>query len=146
MQTLVIANVLDRLRNVKPRGNGRWLAQCPGPLHRNGDIHPSLSIGTGENGAVLLKCWVGCSAHDIVSAVGLDLADLFPPRESTGKPISRPWPAAQILAALLFEVEIVGLAASDLYAGKSLSTVDSERFKLAIERVLGIYMEVQRHV
>lgn len=138
----LVNNILDRLHGVKPRGNGRWLARCPA----HADKSPSLSIGTGDNGAVLLKCWSGCSAHDIVSAVGLNLQDLFPPRESTGKPLIRPWPAAQILEALLFEVEIIGLAANDIYSGKLLSEADRERFKLAIERVLGVYGEVSRHV
>lgn len=133
--------MLDRLHGVKPRGNGRWLARCPA----HDDKTPSLSIGTGDNGAVLIRCWRGCSAHEIVTAVGLNLSDLFPPRESTGAPIKRPWPASIILETLLFEVEIIGMAAGDIFASKTLSDSDRQRFSLAIQRVLAIYAEVQTH-
>jgi hypothetical protein len=37
-----------------------------------------LSIGLGENGQVLLKCFAGCSLDRIVEAMGLIMTDLFP--------------------------------------------------------------------
>ena len=46
-----------------------WLCHCPGPLHRNGDRNPSLSVKDGFNGKPLLYCFVGCDYRDIVAAL-----------------------------------------------------------------------------
>lgn len=67
--------VLDRLKAVKRTGSGTWMARCP--AHE--DKRPSLSIREGDDGRVLLYDFAGCSVEAIVSALGLDLADLFPP-------------------------------------------------------------------
>jgi hypothetical protein len=59
--------------------NGRgWQGRCPG----HEDDRASLSIGTGDDGRVLLKCHAGCAAAAIVSAVGLEMRDLFSAQES----------------------------------------------------------------
>jgi len=55
-----------------------WEARCPGPNHQHDDRHPSLSIGLGNDGRVLLKCFAGCALEDIVSRLGLKTRDLFP--------------------------------------------------------------------
>jgi hypothetical protein len=51
-----------------------WKACCPA----HGDRKPSLSIGLGEHGQVLLKCFAGCSLERIVESMGLSMTDLFP--------------------------------------------------------------------
>ena len=48
----------------------------PVPGHEDRD--PSLSIAEGADGRVLLKCHAGCAVQDIVSALGLRMADLYP--------------------------------------------------------------------
>jgi hypothetical protein len=56
-------------------GPGRWTARCPvhGP-----DRHPSLSIGEGKDGRVLLLCRShNCPPEQIVLALGLSMRDLF---------------------------------------------------------------------
>jgi hypothetical protein len=63
-----------------------WLAKCP--VHD--DRKPSLSVGVGEDGRVLLCCFAGCSARQIVEALGLTMSELFadsgrpqrPPRQT----------------------------------------------------------------
>lgn len=61
----------------RPRKIGRnWLVRCPAHADRS----PSLSIREGDDGRILLRCWSGCSAAEIVGALGLKLADLFPDR------------------------------------------------------------------
>ena len=67
MLTDIVRNVLDRLEGVRPNGNG-YKALCP--AHDDRD-NPSLSVGVGEDGRVLLKCFVGCDTKDIVAAIGL---------------------------------------------------------------------------
>src|ERR1700674_294629 len=66
-------NVLAQLKGVRTSLRG-WRACCPA----HADSEPSLSIGLGEQGQVLLKCFAGCSLERIVEASGLTLADLFP--------------------------------------------------------------------
>lgn len=66
-----LSTVLPRLRNVKPSAND-YKACCPA----HNDKEASLSIGTGENGKVLLKCFAGCSFESILAALGLKAADL----------------------------------------------------------------------
>lgn len=55
------------------RLNGRWcgdqaLARCPVNGHGKGrgDLSPSLSIAVGNGGRVLLHCFAGCRAEDIL--------------------------------------------------------------------------------
>src|SRR2546421_5915518 len=65
--------VLGHLKGVRPSLRG-WKACCPAHVDRE----PSLSIGLGEHGQVLLKCFAGCSLERITEAMGLTLTDLFP--------------------------------------------------------------------
>jgi hypothetical protein len=65
--------VLDRLGSFKKSGSG-YVTKCP--VHD--DQQASLSVGTGADGRVLLKCFAGCTVEQIVSALRLTLADLFP--------------------------------------------------------------------
>jgi len=84
----ILANVLERLNGVRKSGRG-WTARCPA----HGDRHPSLSICTGRQGAVLLKCFAGCTALEIVTAIGLALRDLFPQNDRRDEPPSSHTPA-----------------------------------------------------
>jgi hypothetical protein len=64
--------ILDRLQGVQRAGEG-WLAFCPAHEDRE---QRSLSISqTSER--TLLHCFVGCTAEQIVHAVGTTLAALF---------------------------------------------------------------------
>src|SRR5262249_50393206 len=69
--------LLARLRNVR-RGAGGWSALCPS----HEDTENSLSIAEGKEGRILLKCFTGCTAGQIVAAIGLRMQDLF----DTGTP------------------------------------------------------------
>jgi hypothetical protein len=61
--------------------NGSGLWTCPG----HDDSTPSLSIGSGEDGRVLVKCHTGCATDQVVAKLGLRMADLFPPRDGRGE-------------------------------------------------------------
>lgn len=67
--------MLSRLDAVREIARGRWRARCPA---HHGDNRDVLSIGETGDGTVLIKCFAGCTATDIVCAVGLELHDLFP--------------------------------------------------------------------
>lgn len=67
-----VDRVCSRLERVRKSGSG-WTARCP--AHEDGS--PSLSIGEGDDGRVLLRCHAGCTTEAIVAAIGLELRDLF---------------------------------------------------------------------
>lgn len=67
-----LSRVLDHLGDIKRAGHG-WLAKCP--AHE--DHKASLSIGLNSRGDVLLHCFAGCAVENIVTALGLTLADLY---------------------------------------------------------------------
>src|SRR5579859_2670727 len=68
-----VETVLTRLKGVRTSLHG-WVACCP--AHR--DREPSLSIGLGEDGQILLNCFAGCTLDRIVEAMGITVAELFP--------------------------------------------------------------------
>src|SRR5260370_41823594 len=68
-----VERVLARLKGVRTSLHG-WVACCP--AHR--DREPSLSIGLGEEGQILLNCFAGCPLDKIVEAMGITVAELFP--------------------------------------------------------------------
>ena len=63
--------VLDRLEQVTG-SNGKWTARCP--AHQ--DNSPSLAI-TEAYDRLLIHCFAGCETEDVMTAMGLSLADLF---------------------------------------------------------------------
>ena len=67
--------ILARLHGVQKAGDG-WLAFCAGHQDRR---KRSLSIKLAEDGRTLVHCFVGCATERVVSAVGMDMADLAPP-------------------------------------------------------------------
>jgi len=70
---VTIQDFLLRLEKVR-RSGSRWVTRCPAHLP---DRHPSLSVAEGDRG-ILLRCWSrGCSADEIVKALGLTMSDLF---------------------------------------------------------------------
>lgn len=77
-----INEILHRLQGVKG-GSGQWSARCP--AHE--DRHESLSISTGQDGRILLKCHAGCSVDAIAGALGLSVKDLFEDKPKERPPV-----------------------------------------------------------
>lgn len=78
-----VESFLSRLNGVRRTGTG-WQARCP---CRNDDDNPSLSIGQGKDGRVLVNCHRGngCDAIEICSSLGMKVTDLYPPRQEERK-------------------------------------------------------------
>ena len=87
-----VERVLDRLERVRRSGRG-WTARCPA----HDDRWPSLSIAEGHDGRVLLHDHAGCTVEKITRALGLELRDLFPPRDEPAR-ARRPWPKSKPLS------------------------------------------------
>jgi len=113
------AQLLDRLEKVKQTGPGRWIARCPAHEDRS----PSLSIRELDDGRVLLHCFGGCGALDVLDALGLQWCALFPPNQRHAE---RPAtcsriPARDLLELISEEVTVVAVVAADLLANKFIS-------------------------
>ena len=77
--------LVQALSDVELNGNeGR--ARCP--AHQ--DDKPSLSLGVGDKGALLVYCHAGCTAEDVYRAAGFTSTScLHLPRRRNGKPRSK---------------------------------------------------------
>lgn len=115
--------VLGRLDKVKPAGRNKWKACCPA----HNDKAPSLAISETSDGTVLLKCWVGCTARDIVAAIGLELRDLFPGSKQPRRGPSK--------AAIAHERAVYEIGTSMQMQGCRLNEQDQARFELAKQRL-----------
>ena len=124
-------NLLSKLDKVKRTGKGTWTACCPA----HADKGPSLNIRETDDGKVLVRCFAECSVHEILDAVGLEISDLFPPRQHHGKPERRPFPAVDVLRCIAFEALIVITAARSIANGEALGSDDYKRLLLAAERI-----------
>ena len=51
-----------------------WTARCPA----HADHDPSLSLAETEDKRLLIHCHAGCTAEQVMAAIGLDLQQLFP--------------------------------------------------------------------
>lgn len=124
--------ILSLLAGVKSTGPDRWIARCPA----HADRHPSLSVRETGGGTLLVKCWTGCGAADIVAALGLELRDLFPVSRADHRPL-RPgerWSPGDVLRCLAREAWVVLIAARDMLHGQALPKADVERLATAAQR------------
>ena len=125
--------LLDRLQAVRATGPGRWLARCPAHEDRS----PSLSIRELEDGTILIKDFGGCGASDVVSAVGLEIRDLFPERpvEHRRRPSHSRIPAADALIAIDHEAHVVAIIGADVHQHRELDQETWNRLALAVQRI-----------
>lgn len=68
---MTLVELLARLEGVRPSG-GQWIARCPAHEDRS----PSLSVAA-EGDRLLVHCYAGCRAEDVMGALGLGLSDLW---------------------------------------------------------------------
>lgn len=135
--------VLSRLASPRQQGPDRWRAACPACGGRN---RSTLSVGARDTGAVLLKCWKeGCGPETIAAALGLQVEDLFPPREATGSSPRRRrlLSAQQALELLDAEANLVFTAAGNIAAGLALDDEDLSRVTQARARIGYLLDEVR---
>lgn len=131
---------LDKVRQVPLRNDlaAAHRAVCPSCGTSN---WTKLSIGLTQDGRILLNCFAGCTATQIVAAVGLDIADLMPPRSSEAqnhKGYSRgpsDWASAASMAeAVAWASAIAANDPSD--ANLANLVVASNQFQIAARRAM----------
>ena len=126
--------LLARLEGVQRAGRG-YRANCPAC----GGSSRKLSVCEAEDERVLLHCFAGCLAADVLGAIGLSLVDLYPGRIREPTPEGRraahaafkqsAWSAA--LGVLAVEATVVEVAAAMIHRSEPLSADDMERIRTA---------------
>ena len=124
--------ILSLLSKVRKMGPDRWMACCPA----HADKSPSLSIRETSDGRVLLHCWTGCGATEILEAVGLEFDALFPEKLDSTQPNRerQPFSHREAMAGLVPEVMFVAAASSDMIH-KPLKKQDHDRLIIAVSRL-----------
>lgn len=126
-------NLLQRLDKVRKTGADKWQASCPA----HDDKGPSLAVRELDDGRVLVHCFAGCAAVEVLEAVGLDYSELYPPKASGDvmPRVRKAWNASDVLAALAFETLLAWNFAKTLAAGAGLTDSDRERLLLCATRM-----------
>lgn len=75
-----VQGILNRFDDVERTGDG-WKSFCKSHLDRN---KRSLSWNIGKDGRLLVNCFTGCTADQIMVAVQLTTKDLFAPGSQNG--------------------------------------------------------------
>jgi hypothetical protein len=66
--------LLSKLDGVKSSGRDKWVALCPA----HADKTPSLSIRQLEDSRILINCWSGCGAIDVLESIDMNFQHLMP--------------------------------------------------------------------
>ena len=128
------ATLLSKLDGSRRTGTDRWTARCPA----HNDRGPSLAIRELDDGRVLVHCFAGCSAHEVVTSAGLTLSDLFPPRSlaaHSAKRERRPFPALDVLRCIAQEALILVVAAMRIAGGHPIPGEERKRLLVAAARI-----------
>lgn len=67
-------NFLSKLDGVEKKGHNDFFGRCPA----HNDHNPSLHVGVGRQGQVLIKCFAGCNRQDVLNVLGMKFSDLYP--------------------------------------------------------------------
>lgn len=128
-----IEKVLSRLKH-KRIGPGKYLAFAPTRSERT----PSVSIKELEDGGLLLHDFGGDSTADILTAIGLNLADLFPERPSSHqarRPVNRAFFPSDVFEIARQEIGVAAIVAADLVKKREVTEQDYARLLEASVRL-----------
>jgi 5S rRNA maturation endonuclease (ribonuclease M5) len=76
-----LAEFLSHFQNTKPADDGQWSARCPA----HDDNRASLGINQSAPEHYLVNCLAGCQVDAVLSAAGLKMQDLFPPKQEQSR-------------------------------------------------------------
>jgi hypothetical protein len=96
-----------------------------------------MTVRECDDGRVLVHCFAGCSVEDILGTVGLDFDALFPPKPVADRvaPMRRPFPAADVLEAVLHDALLVQQVAYEVERTGDMLPYRREILEGAIERI-----------
>lgn len=87
---------------------------------------------------MLLHCFAGCPVSGIVSALGLEMSGLFPPRQLSGrepKRTPRLLTAGQALELIDREAQLLAVVAANMLRGVEINQNDLDRIAKAAGRI-----------
>ena len=115
---------LDKVERLAPGNHqARYRACCPA----HGDKNPSLSITLSSSGTILLKCWAGCSAEEVVNSVGMEMTDLFPDQQKYHSPPERrPFSADQAAKVIAMDAMTLAMTAAKIRNKEQLAKKDMD--------------------
>jgi hypothetical protein len=75
----LVYEALDRA-GCAPKGDPHGTRYIPARCPAHEDSNASLQLSEGDEGTALIKCFAGCTTEEVVNALRLEWADLFPPK------------------------------------------------------------------
>lgn len=123
--------LLARMAGVRQSKPNSWIARCPA----HDDKSPSLAVTYADDGRILIHCFAGCEAHDVLAAVGMSIRDLFPEALKHHLPPRRLGVSGfDVIKVMRHEVRVLSLIAQEIGKG-SVDEDLRERAALAADRV-----------
>ena len=125
--------LLSRLSKVKKTGDQQWMACCA--AHE--DKTQSLSIKELQDGQILIHCFAQCGAIEVLSAVGMDFEDLFPPKDTpnTGKHTGQRIGFADAYKMLSFEGLVLFHIAKSMQRGEKVESARLMESLIKIDKI-----------
>ena len=135
---MIAEDFVARLERVRKSGPRSWSAKCPA----HDDKGPSLKV-TDADGKILIHCFAGCSPADVVAAVGVELHQLFPPRDKhEAVRYRRERFAKGTLQEMHHELIIALIVLGDVVAKRELSVADRNMARKAKDTIGRLSKEV----
>jgi hypothetical protein len=135
--------ILAHLEGVRRHRGDGWRAKCPAHAGKSSN---SLAINEAQDGRILLHCFGGCAAAEVLAAIGLGLHDLFPgrPPRAGPTPHGQRIPRLSARDALLVvaeELAVAQVVIGDARRGLTPNEQDWARFLDAAGRIERIARE-----
>ena len=132
-----INTFLNHLDKVRKNGSDKWMACCPG----HDDKSPSLAIKEGNDGKIILHCFAGCPTESIVSALNLEMSDLFAQKLSIVKNPSQ-IPRRKLETALIHELMVLNIAINSRHERHPIHADDKDREQLSVKRIPALIKDI----
>jgi hypothetical protein len=123
-----IDNLLNSLEGVRKGANGNYMCKCP--AHE--DKSASLAIKEADDGRVLMNCFAGCGALEILNSLGMNWDALYPDTKDTFKPVKQRISPRVAIDRLYLEALVVFNFAKMVESGEK---PDVKRLVEAISRI-----------
>ena len=126
--TSPIEKLLSRVDSpIKGNKAGQYSAFCSHQVNRK---ERKLSITERTDGSLLLKCWGGCDFYEILKNLGLEVHELYPPRNLSGREPKRNPPLVSTTQCLELLYEVINrmvITVLNFYNGVELTPNDREQ-------------------
>jgi len=130
-----VHELIGYFENAYKSGESEYQCLCPA----HDDRQASLGLKEMPDGRILIHCFAGCGAVDVLGAVGLTLDAVNPKRIGDFKPVRKAFNPYSVLKTISNETLLVALAALELSRGKPLLENDKNRLMIAAERLREAY-------